>query len=223
MRTSWVMGVRGKNVVHTIADLSEKDRIALPAVAVSVQSRILQMAAARQWGDAQYQKLDDLTLAIPHPDATAAIIAGGTEIDAHFGNPPFQEQELAQNPKAHIILSSYDVLGRPASATVLYATQKFHDDNPKTYQAFVAALSDAAQFASAHPDQAADIYLKVNQAKLDRALLIKVLTNPEVHLRVTPQNTFGLAQFMARVGAIHTTPKSWQDYFFANPLLGPGG
>jgi NitT/TauT family transport system substrate-binding protein len=209
--------------VHTIADLSAKDRIALPAVSVSVQSRILQMAAAHQWGDAQYQKLDSLTLSMPHPDATAAIIAGGTEINAHFGNPPFQEQELAKNPKAHIVLSSYDVLGGPASATVLYATQKFHDDNPKTYQAFVAALADAAQFGSTHPDEAADIYLRVNQGKLDRALLLKVLKNPEVRLSVTPQNTLPLAQFMARVGAIHTSPQSWQDYFFANPLLGQGG
>jgi NitT/TauT family transport system substrate-binding protein len=37
--------------VKSIADLSEKDRIALPAVTVSVQSRILQYAAAKQWGE----------------------------------------------------------------------------------------------------------------------------------------------------------------------------
>ena len=208
--------------VHTIADLSEKDRIALPAVTVSVQSRILQMAAARQWGDAQYQKLDSLTVALPHPDATAAIISGGTEISSHFGNPPFQEQELAGNPKAHIVLDSYTVLGGPASATVLYATQKFHDTNPKTYQAFVAALADAAQFVSAHPEEAADIYLKVNRAKLDRGLLVKVLKNPEVKFSIAPQNTLPLAQFMARVGAIHNAPKGWQDYFFANPAIGQG-
>jgi NitT/TauT family transport system substrate-binding protein len=38
--------------VKTIADFSDKDRIALPAVTVSVQARILQMAAAKQWGTA---------------------------------------------------------------------------------------------------------------------------------------------------------------------------
>jgi NitT/TauT family transport system substrate-binding protein len=208
--------------VHSIADLGAQDKIALPAVTVSVQSRVLQMAAAHQWGDAQYLKLDALTMSVPHPDATAAIISGGTEITGHFGNPPFSQQELAANPKAHIILNSYDVLGGPASATVLYATQKFHDANPKTYQAFVAALADAAQFATAHPDQAADIYLKVNQSKLDRALLLKILTSPEVHLSVTPQNTFPLAQFMTRVGAIRNAPRSWQDYFFVNDTIGRG-
>lgn len=43
--------------VKSIADLSDKDRIALPAVTVSVQSRILQYAAARQWGDKEYARL----------------------------------------------------------------------------------------------------------------------------------------------------------------------
>jgi hypothetical protein len=46
--------------VKTIADLSEKDRIALPAVTVSVQSRILQYAAAKQWGDKEFARLDNL-------------------------------------------------------------------------------------------------------------------------------------------------------------------
>src|SRR5476651_21606 len=100
--------------VKTIADFTEKDRIALPAVSVSVQSRVLQFAAAKRWGDKDYDRLDKLTQAVPHPDAAAAIIAGGTEITGHFGNPPFQEQELAGNPKAHIVLNSYDVLGGPA-------------------------------------------------------------------------------------------------------------
>ena len=44
--------------VKTIADFSDKDRIATPAVGVSVQSRILQLASAKLWGDAQFNKLD---------------------------------------------------------------------------------------------------------------------------------------------------------------------
>ncbi len=208
--------------VKTISDFTEHDRIAVPATTVSVQSRILEMAAAKVWGDAHYQQLDKLTLALSHPDAAAAIIAGKTEINSHFGNPPFQEQELAGNPKAHVVLNSYDVLGGPASATVLYTTQKFHDENPKTYRAFVAALADAAKFASADPEGAADIYIRQNHSSIDRAILLKVLKNPEVRFSIEPHNTFPMAQFMARVGAIQNRPASWQDYFFADPALGNG-
>ncbi|KAF7963607.1 nitrate ABC transporter substrate-binding protein [Cupriavidus sp. UYMU48A] len=208
--------------VKTIADFTEKDRIALPAVTVSVQSRVLQLAAAKQWGDKEYNRLDKWTVAVPHPDATAAIISGGTEITGHFGNPPFQDQELGGNPNARIVLNSYDVLGGPSSATVLYATEKFRNENPKTYRAFVDALAEAAKFATANPEAAADLYIRVNKARIDRALLVRVLKNPQVQFKVTPQNTFALAEFMHRVGAIRNQPKSWQDYFFQDPATAQG-
>ena len=200
--------------VKTIADFGDKDRIALPAVGVSVQSRILQLASARLWGDAQYNRLDKNQVAVPHPEATAAIIKGGTEITAHFGNPPFQEQGLTGNPAAHIVLKSYDVLGGPASATVLYATEKFRKDNPKTYKAFVDALAEAAQLVRKEPEKAADIFIRTNKSGISRALLLSIIKNPEVEYKLTPQNTYALAEFMHRVGAIKNKPASAKDYFF---------
>jgi NitT/TauT family transport system substrate-binding protein len=209
--------------VKTIADFTEKDRIGLPAAGVSVQSRILQMAVAKQWGDKEFSRLDKLTQTLPHPDAAAAVIAGGTEINAHFGNSPYQEQELAQNPNARIVLNSYDVLGGPSSSTVLYATEKYRNENPKTYRAFTAALAEAAQYATANPEGAADAYLRVSKSKVDRALLLKIIKNPQVQFKVAPQNTYGLAQFLHRVGVLKNQPASWRDYFFDDPAIGQGG
>ena len=205
--------------VKTIADFSDKDRIAVPAVGVSVQSRVLQLASAKLWGDKEFARLDKISVALPHPDAAAAIIKGGTEITGHFGNPPFQEQELAGNPAAHIVLNSYQVLGGPSSATVLYTTEKFRKDNPKTYKAFVGALDEAAKFVTANPEKAADIYLKVNGGNTDRQLLLSVIKNPEVQFKITPQNTYPLAEFMHRVGAIKNKPASVKDYFFEDALV----
>ncbi|SAH83070.1 nitrate/sulfonate/bicarbonate ABC transporter substrate-binding protein [Bordetella ansorpii] len=214
--------VSNNPAVKTIADFTDKDRIAVPAVTVSVQSRVLQMAAARQWGAEQFNRLDRLTLALPHPDAAAAIISGGTEITGHFANPPFQDQELAENPKAHIVLNSYDVLGGPSSSTVLFATEKYRKENPKTYAAFLAALAEAAEFVRAHPEQAADIYIKATQARIDRALLVKVITNPQVQFKLAPQNTYPLAEFMHQVGAIKNKPASARDYFFDDAITAQG-
>lgn len=209
--------------VKSLADFTDKDRIGLPAVGVSVQARLLQMAVAKQWGDKEFTRLDKITQTLPHPDAAAAVIAGGTEINAHFGNSPFQEQELAQNPHARVVLNSYDVLGGPSSSTVLYATEKFRNDNPKTYRAFTSALAEAAKYASANPEGAADTYLRVTKSNVDRALLVKILKNPQVQFKVAPQNTYPLAQFLHRVGVLKNQPASWRDYFFDDPVIGQGG
>ncbi|OZI26091.1 nitrate ABC transporter substrate-binding protein [Bordetella genomosp. 9] len=214
--------VSNNPAVKTIADFTDKDRIAVPATTVSVQSRILQMAAAKQWGDKSFDKLEPLTVAVPHPDATAAIIKGQNQINAHFGNPPFQQQELAGNPAAHIVLNSYDVQGGPASSTVLYATEKFRNDNPKTYKAFIDALDDAAKFIKAHPEEAVDTYIRVEKSKTDRDLLIKIVTDPEVSIQVEPRNTLGLGQFMHRIGAIRNQPASLKEYFFDDPRVSSG-
>ncbi|CAG9164537.1 hypothetical protein LMG23994_00370 [Cupriavidus pinatubonensis] len=53
-------------------------------------------------------------------------------------------------------------------------------------------------------------------------MLVKVLKNPQVQFKVTPQNTFALAEFMHRVGAIRNQPRSWQDYFFQDPAIAQG-
>ena len=206
--------------VKTIADLSEKDRIALPAVGVSVQSRFLQYAAAKQWGDKEYARLDKFTLAVPHPDATAALLAGGTELNAHFSNPPFQDQVLA-NPNVHVVLNTYDLLG-PNSPTVLFATEKFRKDNPKTYKAFVEALAEAADFAQNDKAAAADTYIRVTKAQISRDELLKIIDNPKYEFTVTPKNTYKLADFLYRVGASKHKPESWKDYFFQDekPLQG---
>jgi NitT/TauT family transport system substrate-binding protein len=214
--------VSNNPAVKTIADFSDKDRIALPAVGVSVQSRVLQLASAKLWGEKEYNRLDKLQVTLPHPDATAAIIKGGTEINAHFGNPPFQNQELAGNPNAHIVLNSYDVLGGPATATLLYATEKFRNESPKTYKAFIDALDEAAKFITANPEKAADIYLKVAGGNTDRNLLLSIIRNPEVQFKIRPENTLGLGQFLYRVGAIKNQPTSIKDYFFDNARTAGG-
>ena len=206
--------------VKTIADITDQDRIAVPAVGVSVQSRFLQYAAAKQWGDKEFNRLDKYTLALPHPDATAALIAGGTELSGHFSNPPFQDQAL-KNPNVHVVLDSYDVLG-PNSPTVLFATEKFRNDNPKTYKAFTEALAEAAEFAQHDKGAAADTYIRVTKANIDRDELLKIIDNPQYEFTVTPKNTYPLAEFMYRIGAIKHKPESWKDYFFqdAKPLQG---
>lgn len=200
--------------VRTIADLKDRDRVALPAVGVSMQSRLLQLATAKALGDKAFDRFDRLQVALPHPEATAALVKGSGDVTAHFSSPPFQEQELAANPKLHVLTSSYEILGGPATASLVYATEKFRHDNPKTYRAFVGGLADAAALVKSQPELAADIFIRTNRSSIDRALLTRIITSKDVDYKLTPQNTFALADFMYRIGAIKHKPSSARDYVF---------
>src|SRR3954449_584746 len=81
--------------VKSIKDFTDKDRIALPAVKVSIQAVTLQMAAEKAFGPGQHGRLDTLTVSMSHPDGMAAMMSGRSEITGHFTSAPFQYQELA--------------------------------------------------------------------------------------------------------------------------------
>jgi len=209
------LNTRNPNV-KTIKDFTEKDKIALPAVRVSIQAVTLQMAAEQAFGEGQQNKLDPLTVSLSHPDAMTALLSGSGEVTAHFTSPPFQEAELRE-PGIHRVLSSYEVLGGPATFNLVWTTQKFHDENPKLYAAFVDALTEATDLINQDKKQAAADYIRLTGDKrntLDD--IVKLLENPEIVYTLTPNNVMKYVDFMHKVGSIKVRPESWKDLFFPN-------
>ncbi|WP_238122004.1 MULTISPECIES: ABC transporter substrate-binding protein [unclassified Xanthobacter] len=199
--------------VKTIKDFTDKDKIAMPVAGVSVQARILQLASEQTFGPGKAKTLDPLMVTLPHPDATAALISGSTEITAHLSNAPFQNQAL-KSPNVHKVFSSYDVFGGPITPTVAYATETFRKENPKTYQAFLAAFLEATEWVAAHKKEAAEIYVEVEQSKLEPAFIEDVLSSPDTEYTLVPRGTLKFAAFMHRIGAIKAKPGSFKDYTF---------
>src|SRR5262249_5184167 len=118
--------------VKSIRDFTDRDKIAVTTVKVSTQALLLQMAAAKEFGDQNYAKLDPLTVSLPNPDAMTALLSGGGTITAHFSSPPFQYQEVAK-PGIRTILNNYEILGGPATFNLVWSTTRFRDANPKSY------------------------------------------------------------------------------------------
>jgi NitT/TauT family transport system substrate-binding protein len=208
------LNTRNPNV-KTIKDFTEKDRIALPAVKVSIQAVTLQMAAEKAFGEGQQGKLDALTVSLAHPDAQVALLSGASEITAHFGSPPFQYQQL-EKPGIHTVLNSYDVLGGPATFNVVWTTSKFRAENPKLYDAFVKALDEATAQINRDKKAAAEAYLRISKDKDTVADILAMLNDPAIVYTTTPQNVMKYVDFMAKVGAIKVKPESWKDLFFPN-------
>jgi NitT/TauT family transport system substrate-binding protein len=214
------LNTRNPNV-RTIKDFTDKDKIALPAVKVSIQAITLQMAAEKAFGDGQQNRLDPLTVTLSHPDAQTALLSGASEITAHFGSPPFQYQQL-KNPAVHTVLNSYDVLGGPATFNVVWTTSKFRAENPKLYDAFVKAVDEATAMINRDKKWAAEAYLRISKDKDNVADIQAMLNDPGIVFTTTPQNTMKYVDFMFRTGAIKTRPDSWKEMFFPNAQSLPG-
>jgi NitT/TauT family transport system substrate-binding protein len=214
------LNTRNPNV-KTIKDFTEKDKIALPAVKVSIQAVTLQMAAEQAFGAGQQNKLDKLTVTMSHPDGQAALISGNSEVDAHFTSPPFQYQEL-DKPGIHKVLDSYQVLGGPASFNLVWTTTKFRNENPKVYAAFTKALDEATAMINKDKKWAAEAYLRISKDKDSLDNVMKVLNDPEVKFTTTPQNVIKYVDFMHKIGSIKAKPASWKDLFFPNVHNLPG-
>lgn len=200
--------------IKTLKDFTEKDRIAVPTIKVSSQATILQMAAQQQFGAGQAGKLDSITLQLGHPDATLSLLSPNSEVNSHFSLPPYQNIAL-KDPAVHKVLSSLDVFGGPVNNAIVFSTQKFHDANPKTMAAVMAALAEAMQMIKNEPKKAIDVYLSQVKEKVSADELVAILGEPGVVFDVAPVGMQKFATFMAEAGTLKTAPASWKDFFFA--------
>ncbi len=197
--------------VQKIEDLGPNNRIALPGVGVSSQALMLRMAAARAFGDANFQKFDALTINRGHPDAMAALLSN-TEIDCHFTAAPYLQRELAV-PGVHPILTSTDVYGGPGTIGVTFATKKFRDANPKLISAFVAATREAMTVIATDRPGAVDAYMAASGDNTARAEIETIVADPTTFFDIVPRGTMKVAEFMHRTGQIKIRPETWQALF----------
>lgn len=201
--------------VKAITDFTEDDKIAVTTIKVSNQAMLLQMAAAEAYGEDEYDRLDHLTVSLPHPEAMATLASNTGVISAHFSALPYQYQQKKQ-PGVHLVLSSYDVLGGPASNTVAFTTKRFHDDNPKAYTAYAGALREAIEVINSDKRMAAETYKRMSNTDLPIEELVEILDDPQVQMTFTPHQTMKMASFMAQIGRLDNEPEVWTDLFFDN-------
>jgi NitT/TauT family transport system substrate-binding protein len=199
--------------VKSVRDLTDKDRIALPAVKVSIQAVALQMSATQAFGADQFAKLDKLTVSMKHPDAVAALLSGKSEITGHVTNDPYVDQELADQG-IHTVWKSYDLVGGPHTHALVATTKTFHDSNPRTYAVVLAAIERAQELINRDKATAAELYLKSGETKESAERIIARLNDPTLIFNSTPKNVMKFADFMLRTGTVKTSPPDWKDLFF---------
>jgi NitT/TauT family transport system substrate-binding protein len=207
------LNVRNPNV-KSIRDFSDQDKIAVPSVKISTQAIMLQMAAAREFGDQNYTHFDAWTIGLSHPDALLAITNNVAGVDAHFATSPFHEQEM-KVPGIRTLTTNYAILGGPATALVIAASTKYREANPKSYRAFFNALKEAIDTINKDKRSAAQVYLEQAKDTKDTVEDIYAMINAaDYAYTLTPQKVGKTADFMYRIGTIKSKPASWKDLFF---------
>jgi NitT/TauT family transport system substrate-binding protein len=215
------LNVRNPNV-RSIRDFSERDKIAVPSVKISTQAIMLQMAAAREYGDQNYAHFDPWTIGLSHPDALLALINNTGGVDAHFATSPFHEQEM-KVAGIRTLTTNYEILGGPATALVIAASTKYREANPKSYRAFFDALKEAIDTINMDKHAAAKVYLAQTKDTKDTAEdIYAMISAADYAYTLTPQKVGKTADFMYKIGTIKTKPASWRDLFFPEVHSLPG-
>jgi sulfonate transport system substrate-binding protein len=201
----------GRHPYKSVKEFTDQDRISMAGAGQSIQTMYLQMEVAKVYGIAQYKKLNPLFVNLSHPDGLAALLSG-QQITASFLSPPFQYRALEKG--MHKILSSYDVMGGPASFLSVWSTSRFRADNPKAFKAVVDAFREATNLINSDRRRAAEIYSADTGGKETVAESEQQLNDPEFIFDLGPKKLIKLTDFMNATGTIKGKPTSWKEMFF---------
>ena len=208
--------------LQKLEDLTEKDKIAVTAIKVSIPALVMQMYARSKYGPQQATRFDRYTVTMTHPDGVIALLSGSGAISAHFTSPPFYQRER-KDSRVHTILVSDEVLGGATTFTMLATTTKFREQNPKVFQAVIQALEEANKGIAADRTAAAELFLSTTTQKgFSVKEIVDVLSEATSKFTTTPENIMKYANFMNEIGSIRNKPSSWKDLFFPEIHSAPG-
>jgi NitT/TauT family transport system substrate-binding protein len=214
--------ISDKPRIKSIGDFTEKDRIAMPAARGSHHAIWIEMEVAKALGWNNRHKLDNLFVTMKHPDATIALLSGKNIVDGHSSTVPFLFEEL-NDKQLHKVASSYDVAGGRHTLIVAYTTEKWKNENSKTYAALVAALKDAMNYINHNKRAAAALYVRFEKSKLSVDQVTKMLQQEDkIYFSPTPSRTMVWAKYMRKDGLLKGNPHSWKDFFWENIYDLPG-
>ncbi|MGN6549517.1 MAG: ABC transporter substrate-binding protein [Pararhizobium sp.] len=199
--------------IKSLKDIKPGDKIAVPTVGVSTQAILLQMAAAKMYGDDQVHKFDANTVQLGHPDAMAALANKTHEVKSHFSAPPYQYLELKM-PGVHEVVSSRDIIGGDLSQGTFFTTTAFAKANPTIIKAVREATAEAIDYIKKNPKGALEDYKKISGDKTSIDELMDILKQPHMmEYRMDPQGTMKFATHLYKIGTLKTMPKAWTDYY----------
>ena len=214
------LNTRNPNI-KSLADFTEKDRIAIPSLKVSTQALMLAIAADKLWGSGNHTKIDHFIVALPHPESLAAVISPSHEINTHFATSPFHEAEMKAGLRT--VTTAYEIMGGSMTGLTLTSNEKFRKDNPKVFEAVNKAFDEAFGWIDADKRRTAKMFIEMTKEKrLTEDDIFALVSSKDLEFTKTPNKVGVLVDFMHKIGMVKTKPASWKDMFFAEAHVLPG-
>jgi NitT/TauT family transport system substrate-binding protein len=199
---------------RSIADLKASDRIAVPTL-TSPQMYLLQMQSEKTFG--QFDRLRNQIVMLSHPQAIAALADHNGQATAYFSSPPFTQIAL-RAANVHAILSSSDVMSGKSSFLILGAQRSYLKMQPQVADIVTKAIDEAARLIRDDPKRAAQIYLTHEpSAALNGAAVEAIIRETKDEFGSPVYGVQATADFMARIGELKGSLRSWKD--IAAPAL----
>jgi NitT/TauT family transport system substrate-binding protein len=199
---------------RSIADLKPSDRIAVPTL-TSPQMYLLQMQSEKTFG--KFDRLRNQIVMLSHPQAIAALADNNGQATAYFSSPPFTQIAL-RVANVHAILSSSDVMNGKSSFLILAALRSYINAQPQVAELITKAIDEAARFIRDDPKRAAQIYLTHEpSAALNAAAAEAIIRETKEEFGSSVYGVQATADFMARMGELKGSLRSWKD--IAAPAL----
>lgn len=160
--------------IHSIADIPEDLRIALPQPG-SIQHILLAMAAEKELGDAA--AFDNRLVTLSHPDGMNALMSG-TEVEAHFTSPPYLQKEL-ESSDTRLILDGQTAFGGEFTFIIAVLSDAFIESHPESVEGIRRAVRRGAEWLNDYPDEAAEFlapHYRMEEMELKKVLLSGTLS-----------------------------------------------
>jgi NitT/TauT family transport system substrate-binding protein len=209
--------------LKSVDDLKGSDKIAVTSVKSSIPSIIMQMHAVKKYGKDQAFRFDPYTVTMNHADAAVALISGSGNIAAHYASAPLSQRELKEQG-IRSIMNSDEIMGGSTTFTMVSTTQKFRDENPKVYAAFVAALREAQEMIKSDKRGAAEVLIASMGGGTAWSVdsMVAILDDPGTKYTTKPENVMKYALFMNDIGSIKNRPKAITELFFEEADVASG-
>jgi NitT/TauT family transport system substrate-binding protein len=199
---------------RSIGDLKANDRIAVPTL-TSPQMYLLQMQSEKTFG--KFDHLRNQIVMLSHPQALAALADNTGQATAYFSSPPFTQIAL-RAANVHAMLSSSDVMNGKSSFLILGAQRSYVSAQPQVAELVAKAIDEAARIIRDDPKRAAQIYLTHEpSAALNGAAMEAVIRDVKDEFGSPVYGVQATADFMARIGELKSSLRSWKD--IAAPAL----